>query len=168
MTGRSGRIGARSFWCHAVAVTPMQAGIGPAGDVLRRNLARIRAGKGLSYAELSRRLATGGRALPPLSLARIEAGRRRVDLDDLMSLAVALDVSPVDLLVPGTLTDEQRWQATPAVVLQAGRARAWIGGRQLTPPGSAGELAEAIRWVPRPRAQVLAREWSAATQQGRR
>jgi transcriptional regulator with XRE-family HTH domain len=49
---------------------------------------------------LSRQLAEVGREIPPLGLRRIESGERRVDVDDLVALAVVFDVSPLALLLP--------------------------------------------------------------------
>ena len=74
--------------------------LGPTGIDLTHNVRRRRDKLGLSYNELSRRLAEIGRDIPPLGLRRIEAGTRRVDVDDLMALAVVLGVSPVTLLAP--------------------------------------------------------------------
>jgi transcriptional regulator with XRE-family HTH domain len=71
------------------------------GANVRDAVARRRRALNLGYAELSRRLADGGRDIPPLGLRRIESGDRRVDVDDLTALAVALKVSPVTLLMPG-------------------------------------------------------------------
>ena len=61
---------------------------------------KFREARGLGYAELSRRLAELGREIPSLGLRRIEAGERRVDADDLVALAIALDVTPLALLLP--------------------------------------------------------------------
>lgn len=61
------------------------------------NVSRIRVAKELSYAELSRRLSVGGWSLPVLSLARLEKRERRVDVDDLIALAAALEVPPSEL-----------------------------------------------------------------------
>ncbi len=74
--------------------------LGPTGETVRENVARYRRTAGFSYAELSRRLETVGRPLAPLGLRRIEAGERRVDVDDLMALAVVLGVHPPALLMP--------------------------------------------------------------------
>ncbi len=56
----------------------------------------------MSYAELSRRPEELGRPIPPLGLTRIRDGKRRIDVDDLIALALALDVSPAVLLLPLT------------------------------------------------------------------
>lgn len=143
--------------------------IGPAGDVLRQNLRRIRSGKGISYATLAARLAHTGLPVHPVGLSRSERGTRPVDVDELVAIAVVLDVSPVDLLIPGPVHDDMPWQATPRLRVQAGRARAWIGGRAtLTPVTSQEQLTEAIRWVPGYRARQMAEAWSRLDQQGHR
>ena len=67
---------------------------------------KFREARNLGYAELSRRLAELGREIPSLGLRRIEAGERRVDVDDLVALALALDVAPVALLFPSRRTRE--------------------------------------------------------------
>ncbi|MDO3647671.1 helix-turn-helix domain-containing protein [Nocardia mangyaensis] len=74
--------------------------LGPTGETVRANIAHYRAGLNLGYAELSRQLEALGRPIPVLGLSRIEKGERRVDADDLMALAVALNVSVLALLVP--------------------------------------------------------------------
>lgn len=61
---------------------------------------QFREKRNLGYAELSRKLAEIGREIPPLGLRRIESGDRRVDVDDLVALAFALEVSPLVLLLP--------------------------------------------------------------------
>lgn len=135
--------------------------LGPAGETLRGNLRRIRIGRAFSYQGLSDLLAATGRRLPPISLRRIEDGTRRVDVDDLMALSVALDVSVVDLIVPATLDDTMPWHATARLSLPAGRGRSWIGGAPLPRlPMDAARLAELIRWMPQARARELARSWS--------
>lgn len=40
-----------------------------------------------------------------MGIQRIESGERRVDADDLVALAAALDVSPITLLMPAVNTD---------------------------------------------------------------
>lgn len=57
-------------------------------------------GAGLSYADLSRRLEELERPIPPLGLRHLETGARRIDVDDLVMLAIALEVPPMTLLLP--------------------------------------------------------------------
>ncbi|WP_183044445.1 helix-turn-helix domain-containing protein [Pseudarthrobacter phenanthrenivorans] len=78
--------------------------VGPAGMVVAENVRRFRSlgggGSGIPYAELSRWLADRGHDIPPLGLRRIEAGQRKVSVDDLVALADVLSVSPLALLLP--------------------------------------------------------------------
>lgn len=85
------------------------ADLGPTGRQVASNLQRLREGRNLTYAALSKAVGDSGRKIPPLALRRIEARARRVDADDLVALAVALDVSPLTLLLPeyGDIGDEQ-------------------------------------------------------------
>jgi len=84
--------------------------LGPTGNHVKDNVQRLRGD--LSFAELSRRLSDIGREIPPLGLRRIESGDRRVDADDLVALAVALNVSPVSLLMPRTEDADEQVETT--------------------------------------------------------
>lgn len=149
--------------------------LGPVGETLRENIKRIREGQRLTYVELSERLGSIGRTIPVLGLRRIERGERRVDVDDLMALAYALGVPPVDLLVPGDLVSNEPYSITPEVHAQAGPARAWIRGDAWLPlPDRVGDPADPfgipaptaweadpsgpIRWMPRERSDRVL-EW---------
>lgn len=80
--------------------------------VVARNVQRLREKRNLTKPELARRIMqveqaelVDGVAISPskinaLALTRIEAGERRVDVDDLVLLAVALGVSVPTLLMP--------------------------------------------------------------------
>lgn len=74
--------------------------LGPVGEQAASAIRALREKRRLSYAELSRILDGLGRPIPPLGLRRIEAGERRVDVDDLVALALALEVSPLALILP--------------------------------------------------------------------
>ena len=78
------------------------ASLSQTGITVGVNIAHFRAERRLSLVELSRRLADGGRPIPPLGISRIEALERRVDSDDLVALAIALEVNPNVLLFPRT------------------------------------------------------------------
>ena len=75
---------------------------GPIGSAVAANIERLLESQNLSYAELSRRLDELGRPIAPLGLTRIRDLQRRVDVDDLVALALALGVSPTTLLLPGS------------------------------------------------------------------
>lgn len=72
--------------------------LGPIGENVRANIQRLRAHRGMSYRELSDRLATVGRPIPALGLSRLESGNRRVDVDDLMAFAEVFGTTPAYLM----------------------------------------------------------------------
>lgn len=74
--------------------------LGDTGRAVAANVKRLRGAR--NYTDLSKQLDDLGRDIPPLALRRIEDGTRRVDVDDLTALAVALRVSPTTLLLPYT------------------------------------------------------------------
>lgn len=76
------------------------------GHTVRKNIGAIREAQNMQVTELSRRMKALGRSIPPLGLHRIESGDRRVDVDDLVALAIALSVSPASLLMPNLATAE--------------------------------------------------------------
>ena len=78
--------------------------LGPTGVTVAENIAHWREERRIDFAELSRRLAALGRVIPPLGLRRIENQERRVDTGDLAALALALNVSPLALLLPAPPT----------------------------------------------------------------
>lgn len=83
---------------------------------------------GWGYARLSRELTKAGRDIPPLGLGRIEAGTRRVDVDDLTALAAVFGVSPSTLLQPPGADPEGLVQLTGTNALPAKRAWDWLTG----------------------------------------
>lgn len=75
---------------------------GPTAETVSANVARLRSDANLGLRALAKRMGDAGRPLTHSAVDQIEKGARRVDVDDLMALAVALDVSPVTLLMPVT------------------------------------------------------------------
>ncbi|MFI2202648.1 helix-turn-helix domain-containing protein [Streptomyces sp. NPDC020192] len=80
--------------------------LGSTGQRVQANVLRLREARGLSKKDLADRTRELGRPIPPLGISRIEAGTRRVDADDLVALADALNVSPATLLLPATFGDD--------------------------------------------------------------
>lgn len=62
----------------------------------------------MSKTELAERLAKAGRSIDRLSVLRIEATERRIDVDDLVALADALGVPADRLIFDDNLTVEVR------------------------------------------------------------
>ncbi|WP_159800874.1 helix-turn-helix domain-containing protein [Arthrobacter zhaoguopingii] len=72
--------------------------LGETGKTVAENVRRLRGN--VSFAEISRWLSDVGRPIPPLGLRRIEAGERRVDVDELMAFAGIFGVNASALLLP--------------------------------------------------------------------
>ena len=72
---------------------------GPTSDRVSENIREIREARGLSLRDLYLRLDDIGRPILPSGLHKIENGERRVDVDDLVAIAIALDVTPTRLLL---------------------------------------------------------------------
>lgn len=119
------------------------------GRAVAANVAYLRGAIGLNYTELSMRLAKHNRDIPPLAVRRIEEGNRRVDVDDLTALALALEVSPTSLLMPDL---ETAGVADPVIVtgltdgIAAHSVWIWLSG---SGPLPGGRLLDFIRAFPR-------------------
>jgi transcriptional regulator with XRE-family HTH domain len=99
------------------------------------NVKRLRKGKNLGLRGLSNKLAEVGRPLGHSSVDQIEKGARRVDVDDLMALAAALDVSPTTLLMPAMPGEDPKEMAGKSEMVEvpgedgpisAGRLWLWL------------------------------------------
>lgn len=73
---------------------------GPTSVRTAANLKQIRQERGVSYAELGRRLKALLHPILDTGIMKIEKGDRRVDVDDLVALALALGVTPNRLILP--------------------------------------------------------------------
>lgn len=80
--------------------------IGSVGQQVALNVALIRRARGMTKQALSDACIKAGRSIPPLGISRVEALTRRVDVDDLVTLAAALEVEPAILLAPITISTE--------------------------------------------------------------
>jgi transcriptional regulator with XRE-family HTH domain len=88
------------------------------------NVRTLRDVRGLSVRELSARLGVLGVPLLPSGITKLEQGQRRIDVDELIALAVALQVNPSRLLLPDTAS-EADVALTPAFTVPAWAAWAW-------------------------------------------
>lgn len=113
---------------------------GPAATQVSENIAQLREWRGLTLAELSARLVLLGRPIIATGLHKIEKGTRRVDVDDLVALALALGVTPTRLLLPPAPDPEGGpVELTTKRSVPWGRAWAWASGQEALPaPGQPG------------------------------
>ena len=112
--------------------------IGATGRTVVRNVEDLRQARHLSLRALSERLTALGRPILPAVLHRLGQGKRRVDADDLMALALALGVNPNALLLPRDAGLDAEVELAPEVRHRAWAAWAWADGRLPLPAGEAG------------------------------
>jgi transcriptional regulator with XRE-family HTH domain len=101
-----------------------------AGQVFAQRLKDVREWHtSLSQAGLSRRLERLGHAIGRERIAKLETGRARPTLDDVLAIAVVLNVSPLFLIVPPLGT---RLRIGKEAIDSKG-AREWIRGKKPLP-----------------------------------
>ena len=120
---------------------------GPAARRAADAIRRIRRGEDqdITTAEMSRRLAALGQPIPDTGITKTEQGTRRVDVDDLVPIALSLGVTPNTLLLPpvGYLGASDSHLLTPAVSGSAEELWQWAQGEKplsLPVPGSGAWL----------------------------
>lgn len=108
---------------------------GPSSARVAANVRRLRTEQQLSTYELARLLGDAGWPIGAGGITRIEAGERRVDVDDLVALAVVFGVSPNLLLLPESpaplLPLQAEVELAPNVVTNLGGAWAWMTGEMV-------------------------------------
>jgi len=119
---------------------------GAAGDAVAKNVTRIRGTRGLNYSALSKLLGQHGREIPPLAVRRIEEGERRVDVDDLVALSVALNVSPATLLMPNSDEEAADTSLTGTGTLKANDMWDWLTANNPLPDGES-PISPTDQWV---------------------
>jgi hypothetical protein len=109
---------------------------GPVGARVAQNVKELRGET--TFEALSARLSELGRNLPPESLGKIEHPdgdkRRRVDVDDLVALAIALDTTPNRILLSAQ-ADNSEIDLTPTRASSAAEAWDWATGKAPMPAG---------------------------------
>jgi transcriptional regulator with XRE-family HTH domain len=107
---------------------------GSVATYVRRNVAELRVQRRMTLAQLSEAMGQLGRPILPSGLGKIEKGDRRVDVDDLVALAMALNVTPTRLLLPGGADpDSSSVELTGSRAVPWARAWAWATGREALP-----------------------------------
>jgi transcriptional regulator with XRE-family HTH domain len=124
--------------CQTASIVADMETDSPAGRVAA-NVKSLRARRGLTVRDLSRRLGEIGSPMLPSTVSKLENGGRQVDADDLVALALVLGVSPNRLLLPGVIRDDAVTLA-PKVVTSESAAWWWATGEEripgpFSPPG---------------------------------
>lgn len=100
------------------------------GQAVAANVRRLREQRGMSTYELSRKLKEAGRPIAASAIAKLERAERRVDVGDLVTLAVALRVNPSALLLPLEDAPEKTIELTGRGAVSAADAWAWADGER--------------------------------------
>ena len=105
---------------------------GPTAERTAANLRRIRRDRNVTTAGLSERLAALDHPIADTGITKAEKGDRRVDVDDLVPLALALGVTPNTLLMPQVdyLGTSDSHPLTPAVSGTAEELWQWAQGER--------------------------------------
>lgn len=120
----------------------------PSGLTVAANVRRVREARGWSTYELAKKLKDGDRPISASALAKIERGERRVDVGDLMALAVALNVAPSGLLLPvGTDPLEEVTVTGRRRSVVALKAWEWADGRDTLDDPASGHAAYQARML---------------------
>jgi hypothetical protein len=130
--------------------------IGPTGRTVSANVIRLRAVQDLTSKELAYRT-PADHQLDRSIVLKIERGERRVDVDDLIALSIAFDVSPLALLLPSPRTPGEVVHVTGA---SATAAKFWgwaLAQTPLTNRDRRAYLAQSIPFWVSVRAAIRAR-----------
>ena len=102
--------------------------LGPIGALVATNVIALRKELGLTTEQVAERMTELGRPMLANTITKIEKAQRRVDADDLVALALALEARPDRLLLPFTLVGEA--QLADSQTVKALDAWLWANGRR--------------------------------------
>lgn len=148
-------------------------------DLVAERVKAVRKARGMTAQDLAFKCASAEVGAPEITtqtVSNIETGRRDKDgrrrravtVDEFMSLAVALDVAPVDLLIPSDLADDAQFSIAPGVDATAQVARDWVAGVGFLPGIEASQMARALQEMPKSRQSLVAHRWLQRTNEARR
>ena len=113
------------------------------GQRVARRIKELRLERSFTLADLAARLAELDRSYTLSTLSRIEQGKRRVDTDDLVALALALDVPPNAILFPPSEHHEATTKLTANIEADTSAVLRWAAsgdtdslGRHVETPGA--------------------------------
>jgi len=119
---------------------------GPAAKRVAENVAKWRKARGLQQRDLSAKLTEIGRPMLPTVISKIERGERRIDVDDLMALSLALRVGLLALLLPTEGDGQAPVELTAEVTLRATDAWEWAEGDKPHDKAERDEYGDLLRY----------------------
>ncbi|GAA4518354.1 hypothetical protein GCM10023191_092320 [Actinoallomurus oryzae] len=135
--------------CTIAIMASRRVEIGPVGQRVAKNVTEVRDMRRMDQKDVAKKAEEYGRPLATSAVSKIEQRDRRVDVDDLVTLALALDVAPNRLLLPGDAGTDHRVELTPNVSAPTADA-AWrwaCGEYQLFPLDRPTPLADVARFM---------------------
>jgi transcriptional regulator with XRE-family HTH domain len=130
-----------------MANAPLQRQLGPTARRVAANVKRLRGERGLDLKGLSARLSGLGQSIGVAQLSKLERAERRVDTDELVALAVALEVSPNLLLLPHEApADDEPVGLTPQVGVSWDAAWWWATGTRAIPVYVSAQAVDLDHW----------------------
>lgn len=117
-------------------------------EMLRSRVKEVREARGLSLRGLADRVQELGHTLDASGLMRLERGDRRATVDDLIAVAIALDVTPDALIA--SLHDGDKIEVPGLGERPIHSLRDWWCGRSIMLPNEASQdenMARKQRWL---------------------
>lgn len=112
-------------------MAPRPGGSRRASAVAAERIRKARDVKGLTQGALADAVTQLGHPMHQSAIAKIEAGQRKITLDDLLVLAVALDVPPPLLFLP--IDTDEDLALTPTKKAYSWRVWEWLHGEEPLP-----------------------------------
>lgn len=120
--------------------------LGDTGKHVSGMIRLLRVANRLSHTELAALMSNAGHKVSKTAISEIENGARRVSVDDLMAIAIALNAPPNKLLLP--ITEEEKYSFVTGSTHGVTNERLWrwaLGQGSLDPSGKAAEAEERER-----------------------
>jgi transcriptional regulator with XRE-family HTH domain len=130
-----------------------------ASGLAGRAVAAYRTSLGWSQTQLAERLTGVGCPLSQSAVSRLESGDRTLSVDELISVAAVMNVSPIRLLEGASLPDQPAVAVTATVSVPGSRYRSWLRGNTPLPPAKDWRKRTGSSWSAAYRQAVADQDW---------
>ena len=122
-------------------------------------LAAYRQQRGWTQTELAGRLTAAGCRLDQSAVSRVEAGERGLSVDELITAACELNVSPIRLLEGAPLPTQPAVTVTLTVTVPGSRYRSWLRGSTPLPARKEWSKRTGLPWTTAYQQAVADEDW---------
>src|SRR4051812_4283905 len=129
-----------------MANAPLQRRLGPTALRVAANVKRLRGERGMDLKALSVRLTELGQSIGVAQLSKLERAERRVDTDELVALALALEISPNLLLLPHEKPASNEVGLTTKIGVSWDAAWRWATGARAIPLYATQQAVDLDHW----------------------